>query len=94
MCGLPRAAERGGDLGGGGALLELRAGGDGDGDDLRSGEVDVLTGRRGDAARCGRIAAASRPGGADYKEGQSGWNRDQGGFIQDCGEHLTDSFND
>ena len=33
---LPRSAERGGDLGGGGAVLELRARGDGDGDDLRA----------------------------------------------------------
>lgn len=43
MGGLPRAAERGGDLGGGGALLELRARGDGGGDDLRSGGVAVDT---------------------------------------------------
>jgi len=34
VCGLPRAAERGGDLGGGGAVLDLRARGDGGGDDL------------------------------------------------------------
>ncbi len=35
MCGLPRAAERGGDLGEGGAVLELRARGDGNGVDSR-----------------------------------------------------------
>ena len=43
MCGLPRAAERGGDLGGGGAVPELRARGDEDGDDLRFGGVAADT---------------------------------------------------
>jgi len=43
VCGLSQAAERGGDLGGGGAVLELRARGDGDGGDSRFGGIAANT---------------------------------------------------
>jgi len=50
VCGLPRAAERGGYLGGGGDVLELRARGDGGGDDLGSGvAADTCSPHRGRA---------------------------------------------